>query len=279
MMTSALLFSGTYVSVRELSGTLTSFELVFYRAAIALLATLPWLIRTRAARLRTRRLKTYGIRAAASYIGMVSWFYALANMPLANATSLMFTVPFFTVMFASLLIGETVGWARWAGIASGFVGVLIVVRPGVMEVGLPVFAVLFTATMYGWSNCLTRSLALTEDSNAVVFYMFALIAPLAIGPALWFFTMPEWADVPWILALGLVTAVAQYCFTRALAIAPTGVAMPFFYMQLPGAALLGFVVYAEKPDMWIWVGAAVIAASGYLILRREQRLERAGGAG
>ena len=276
MTTSSLLFALTYVAVRELSTTLTSFEIVFYRVAIALLACLPWLIRTRAAGLRTRRMKDYAIRAAAAYIGMVSWVFALANLPLATATTLSFTIPFFTVMFAALLIGEVVGWARWAGIAAGFVGVLVVVRPGMIEVGLPVIAVLFTATCYGFANCTTRSLALTEDPNASVFYLFALIAPLALGPAIWFFTVPAWADVPWILALGLVTAVGQLCFTRALTVAPNSVAMPFFYMQLPCTALLGFLFYAERPDIWIWAGAAIIAGSGYVIARRESTLERAG---
>lgn len=276
MTLSSFLFAITYVAVRELSETLTSFEVVFYRASIALLACLPWLIRTRAQGLRTRRMKDYVLRALAAYIGMVSWFFALANLPLATATSLSFTMPFFTVMFAALLIGETVGWARWAGIAAGFVGVLVVVRPGMMDVGMPVIAVLFTAVCYGYGNCSTRSLALTEDANASVFYLFALIAPLALGPAIWFFTMPTWADVPWILVLGLVTAVGQLCFTRALTVAPTSVAMPFFYMQLPCTALLGFLFYAERPDIWIWVGAAIIAGSGYVIARRESTLERAG---
>jgi len=276
MATSSLLFSGTYVAVRELSGTLTSFELVLYRSIVALLATMPWLIRTRGLTLRTKRIPIYGLCALVAYAGTVSWFFALANLPLANATSLMFTVPFFTVMFASVLIGEPVGLARWAGIAAGFVGVLIVVRPGMITAGLPVFAVLFTATCFGLANCLTRSLALSEDATAIVFYTFALMVPLALGPALWFFNLPTWADLPWILVLGLITVVAQLCFTRALVVAPTSVAMPFFYMQLPGSALFGFLIYAERPDIWIWLGAAVIAGSGIVIARRESALERAG---
>ena len=269
MIAASLLYASSYVSVRELSDTISHYELVLFRMLFGLVFVLPLLMRIGISGLRTTRLRDYWVRAVLVYVGMVCWVYALANLPLAEAMSLIFTVPLFTVPMAALWLKERVGPHRTMAIVAGFCGALVIIRPGFAGLSLPALAVLFTAMIYGGCNVLTRSLTTTEHPDAVVFYMFALVVPLAAVPAAVTWITPTWADGPWIIALGATTAVAQMCFTRSLAAAPMGVVMPFFFLQLPVGASLGFLLYGEAPDRWVWIGAAIICVSGYAIARRE----------
>ena len=272
MVAASFFYALTFVTIRELSRSFSVFEMVLFRAALAVAFMLPWLVRSGIGALRTSRWKLYAIRAVVSYTGMVCWFYGLANLPLADATALIFTAPFFTLIFLSLAIGEHVGLRRWLAIGLGFAGALIVIRPGLVEITLPTFALLYTAVSYGGSNAATRALAITETPNAVVFYMFALALPLALGPALADWTTPGWADLPLIAALGILSLVSMQCMTRALAAAPAGIVMPLFYLQLPFVAALAYVLYSEIPGIWIWVGGGLICSTSYYIARTETRL-------
>jgi drug/metabolite transporter (DMT)-like permease len=274
MTLSSAFYALTYVTIRELSASFGVFELVFFRATVGMLAMLPWLMRAGVRALRTTRTKVYAIRVVATYSGMLCWFYGLANLPLADATALMFTSPFFTVIMLRVTLGELVGARRWLAICLGFAGAMIIIRPGFATVGLATLAVLYTAVSYGASNASTRALAITENPNAVVFYMFALVVPVSLGPAVATWVMPAWADVPMILAFGILSLVSMMCMTRGLGAAPASVVMPVFYLQLPLVAILAYLWYAEKPDPWIWVGAAVICASAYYIGRAETRRAR-----
>jgi drug/metabolite transporter (DMT)-like permease len=263
-----------YATIRELTGTFSVFQITFFRAAIGVLVMMPWLARAGAGALRTGRWRLYGARAAVTYTGMVCWFYGLAHMGLADATALMFTAPFFTVIFLSLVVGERVGLARWTAIATGFLGALVIIRPGFAEVGLATAALIYVALSYGVTNAFTRMLALTESTNAVVFYMFALVLPLSLVPAVLTWTMPRPGDVPMILAFGVLSVAAMQCWTRALAAAPGAIVMPISYLQLPFVGLVAFAFYGEVPGWHIWLGGAIIVASSYTVARAEARRAR-----
>ena len=277
MVGSSILYALTFATIRELSDKFSVFELSFFRAAIGVLMLTPWLLRAGPGALRTTRARLYLLRAVVSYTGMVCWFFGLANLPLADATALMFTAPFFSVIFLSIWLGETVGRQRWMAVIAGFAGALIVVRPGFAEFSLAMGALLYTAVAYGGSNAATRALAITEDPNRVVFYMFALMVPLSLGPAVAKWTTPGWIDVPLILAFGVLSVLSMVCLTRSLAAAPAAIVMPFVYLQLPLVAVIGFILYGEVPGPTVWVGGGVICAAGYYIARAERRRARAAG--
>jgi drug/metabolite transporter (DMT)-like permease len=114
-------------------------------------------------------------------------------------------------------------------------------------------------------------LATTENPNAVVFYMFAILVPLSIGPAAADWISPGWADLPMILAFGVLSLISMQSWTRSLAAAPASVGMPLVYLQLPFVAVLGFLFYGQTSDLWTWVGGAVICASGYYVFLAEAR--------
>lgn len=273
-ITSSATYALTYATIRELSGTFSVFQITFFRATIGVLFMLPWLIQGGIAALRTDRPYLYGGRALITYTGMICWFYGLAHVGLADATALMFTAPFFTIIILALWIGERVGALRWAAVAVGFVGALIIIRPGFAEVGLATAALVYVAVSYGASNAATRALAITEPTNAVVFYMFALVLPLSLVPAILTWTMPRPTDLPMILAFGVLSWVSMQCMTRALAAAPAAVITPMYYLQLPFVGVVAYALYGEVPGWHIWVGALIIVTSSYFVVHSEARAAR-----
>ena len=276
MMAATFFYAFTFVAIRELTRDFSVFELSFLRAGMGMLAMLPWLAGAGLTALRTRRLKLYCVRAVVTYSGMVCWFYGLANVKLADATALLFTSPLFTVAMLAVVLGEPVTRRRLAALGAGFAGAMIIIRPGFADITLPVVALLYTTVAYGAVNAITRSLALTDNANAVVFYQFALVVPVSAGPAALDWITPGWGDAPLILVFGALSVVSMQCFTRALGAAPAAVVMPVFYLQLPVIAVLAFVFYGEVPDIWVWIGGVVICWASYDIARRETRGRAAG---
>ncbi len=271
MSAASFLYAFVYVVIRRLTETVPIMELVLFRAVLGVVVMTPWLIRAGFGALRTQRTGMYAGRTLVSYSGMLCWFYALANMPLADATSLMFTLPLFTVLLAATFLGERVGLDRWIATAIGFAGALIIIRPGFVEVGIAAGAALYTALSYSGGNVMTKSLVRTEESNAIVFYNFALLGVVSVGPAFAVWTTPAWGDVSWILVFGVLSVLAQQCITRSFAAAPASVVIPFQFLKLPFVAAIALLWFAERPDPWTWLGALVIFASTYGIARRAAR--------
>ena len=280
MISAAVFFAGIISCGRALGGRFGAFEIVAIQTVISTLLMVPWLLRGGYAKLRTRRAVGYGLRAVLSMAAMVTMFLALQTLPVADVTALLFTIGLFTVMFAAIALREAVGAKRWVALVVGFAGALIIIRPGFAQFSWALVLMMVCALTFGAANVFTRSLATTEDANAVVFYNYLLMGLLALPPAIAEWRMPEWGDAPVLVILGVVTLLAQQSFTRSFVFAPPAIVMPAYYLQLPLAAVIGFFAFDEVPDVWVWLGAGVICASTYYITRDEQRAAakaRAGG--
>lgn len=271
MTFAALFFSILAASVRDLSQRYPAFELVFFQSAVTVVCLLPWAIRAGMAKLRTRRPGVHAVRAVASFVGMWAMFFALKRMPVADATAFLFTTPLFTILIVSAVMHEHVGPRRWLAILAGFSGALVIVRPGLVEVSWPVAVMALAALCFGIVNATTRILARGDDPNFLVLTMYAPMLAMSVAPAITEWRPAQSNDLLLLMLMGIATVCAQQCVTRSLATAPPAVVMPAHYLQLPFAAVVGFAVFAEVPDVWIWVGAAIIAGSTYYILRTEGR--------
>lgn len=267
MIGASAFFALTYVTVRELAQTMSVFTLVFIRCVFGILVLVPWLLRNGRGALKTRRWKIYAIRAVTTYTGMVTFFYGLRTVELADANAIQFTGPFFTVILLQIFVGERVGLDRWIAICFGFAGALLIVRPGFEVVVPAMLGIVYTAFAYGASNAATRALSTTEDKNAVVFYMFAMMLPLSIGPAVLDWTTPGLSDLPLLGFFLLIGYLSIHCVTRAYVHAPAAALTPAYYAQLPMVSAMAYAFYAEVPDTLTWIGAAVICVSGYWIAR------------
>jgi drug/metabolite transporter (DMT)-like permease len=204
----------------------------------------------------------------------------LRYVPLPTAAAISFTGPFIVTALAPLVLGEAVGGWRWMAVALGFAGALVVVRPGLEgadPAALLFFGSAFTSALY---QLLTRKLAAHDPAETSITYIalagFVLTTlPL---PLVWE-TPRSWGDAAIFLGLGLFGGFGHYFLVRAFEIAPAPFVSPFNYLQLIGAALLSVVIFGQFPDAFVWIGAAIIAASGLFMLSLERRKLGGGNAG
>lgn len=249
-------------------------ELVFYRFAFGLPPLLAWIAWTRDFGVwRTRRPLAHFTRGVLGLMTMSLAFSALALLPLAEATTISFVAPLFSVALSALLLGERVGRYRWAAVATGFAGVLIVMRPGSSDLPpLGLAIALLAAAGVAAVTITIRQIGRTESAPTTVLW-FTGISMLATGALLPFFGEAHdpatWAV---LAALGLFGGLGQLFLTAALRFAPVSVVVPFDYSQLLWAVLLGWWLFEAQPPATTWAGAAVIVGSGLFTLWREQRL-------
>lgn len=274
MTAAALGFSVMNVVIRMVSAELDPLQIAFFRNLFALSFMLPWLMRVGFTSLRTTRLGMHVWRAVFGLAAMVCWFYAIALLPLAEAVALNFTVPLFATAGAAVVLSETVRARRWTATVVGFLGVLIILRPGFADVtpamALPVVAAAFMAT----ATLIVKSLSRTEAPGTVVLYMNLILTPLSLIPAAFVWRWPDGSTWLLLILLGVVAALAHLALTRAYAAADASFVVPFDYARLPLIAVIAYFAFGEVPGLWTWVGGAVIAASTLYILRREARLPR-----
>jgi drug/metabolite transporter (DMT)-like permease len=275
MLLSNVFYALIYVVVLGLSESFDVNQIVFFRAVLGSAFMLPWLFTVGIGALYTRRLPLYLWRMLFSYLGAVAWMYGIAGMPLADANALMFTMPLFTLILATIWLAERPGMHRWSATCVGFAGALIILRPGMIEVSFAALATLFAAALFSGALIGTKLLTATENPNAMVFYLYTLMIPCAAVGAIFNWTPPEVRHIPLLLALGICTVGAQQFQTRAFRAAPASLVVIVNYVQLPIIALLGWLIFGQSTDIWTWTGAAVICASTYYVSYREGRRKRA----
>ncbi|QPQ55615.1 DMT family transporter [Allosphingosinicella flava] len=252
-------------------------ELVFYRFAFGLPPLLGWIILSgNYGAWRTRRPLAHLARTAIGLSSMVFAFSALDYLPLAEATVISFAAPLFSVILSVLVLKEQVGRHRWSAVAIGFVGVLVVMQPGGTHlpiVGLIVAAV--AAFGVACVNITIRQIGRTEGAQTTVLW-FTLSSMLVVGLFfMHFYARPHdgwtWAI---LVALGLAGGAGQLFLTASLRFAPVPVIVPFDYLQLLWAVLLGWLLWSTQPSPATWAGAAVIIGSGLYTIYREQKIGR-----
>jgi drug/metabolite transporter (DMT)-like permease len=225
------------------------------------------------ASLRTKRIGAHVTRMGIGLTAMYLNFLAMTLLPLAEATAIGFAVPIFSVLLAALVLGEPTGRWRWSAVIIGFLGVIVVVQPGGGHVPLTggavaVAAALLTAAV----TIVIRRLGATEAAATTVFWFAASsLVPLAILMP-WFAGSHDSTTWAIILGLSLAGGLAQLTLTGALRLAPVALVMPMDYTSLVWASLFGFLLFAQVPNTWTWVGAPILIGSGLVVLWREHRL-------
>jgi drug/metabolite transporter (DMT)-like permease len=251
-------------------------ESLFYRQAGSALCAIALIAAgTGLASLRTRRVGAHVVRMVLGVTAMGLNFMAMIMLPLAEATSIGFTVPIFATVLAALLLGEPTGKWRWGAVAAGFIGVLVIIQPGRGEVATAGAAIAIAAAiMTAAVTIAIRHLGATEKASTTVFW-FAVSSLVPLGLLMMRYGGMHDGQTWAILAgLAVVGGLAQLTLTGALRLAPVALVMPMDYTSLLWATLLGFWIFAELPTPWVWAGAPIIIASGLVIVWREHRLSR-----
>ena len=260
--------------VRHLTASFDPLEVVFFRNLFGLVAMLPWLTRHGVGVLRTQRIGLHVLRAALGMLAMFLWFTTLSLMPLAEATALSFTAPMFTSILAVLILGEVMRMRRWAATAIGFAGAVVILRPGTGTLDPAAFLALASAAVWASANVLVKVMSRTESAGAVVTYLTLFLTPFSLIPALFVWQTPTIEQLGWFALLGVAGSAGHFCLIRSLAAADATVVVPFDYLRLPIVALIAYVAFGQVPDVWIWLGGGLIAASGIYIAHREAQLRQ-----
>lgn len=261
--------------VKWLAASYPTVQIMFFRSLCALPPILLMVLRgagtvgNALVMLRTRQPWGHGLRSVFGCGAMLLFFYSYKFLPLAEVTAIAFAAPIFIACLSVWLLRERVGLHRWSAIVVGFLGMLVIVRPGAGLLESAALIVVAATLFYALAIIQIRKLSRSEPSTTIAFW-FTAFCTVITGLALPFFWLtPDLTDLLLLVAVGLIGGAAQLCMTRAYGLAPAAVVAPFDYVHLLWAVAIGWYVWGDFPDLVTWIGSAIVIASGLYILYRE----------
>lgn len=270
MAAAALCFSASLSLVKALQDFgMTVFQAVLMRQVLGLIIFLPMLVRSWPEIIGSNVLPRHFVRAAFGFLGMCSAYYSLSLIHLADSVALQFTLPFFVMIFAVWILGERLRAHRVIATAIGFVGVMLIIRPGFGDLNYGIFFALAGAAFYAASDVNARRLARDDPLPAIMVWNFLFTIPLAAIPGtIWWASPPP--DAWWsVLAFAVAGVGAQFCLTRSLSVAEAGLVAPVLFLRLPIIALVGYLWFGQDTEIWTWAGAGVIFLATIWMTRAE----------
>lgn len=274
MLGSTVFFALMAVCIRLASATLETYEVAFFRNLFGLLALLPLLRGRIRASLRTAQLPRYGLRSALGVGSMLCGFWAIGHLPMAQAISLSYSTPLFVTIAAVLFLGERVRARRWAAVVVGFVGVLVIVRPGSAQFSLGSLVAIGAAVLSAVVAIQIKQLSRVDPADTIVLWTYLFWVPISLLPALAVWRWPEGIAWAWVVATGVLGTGGQLLWTRALKLGEVSALTPISFMQLPIVAIFGWLLFDEQISRWTVLGAAIIFGANAYIAHREAVLAR-----
>jgi drug/metabolite transporter (DMT)-like permease len=276
MVLAALCLTGMAATIRHLSSGLDTFELIFFRYFFGVVFMLPWLIRTGKGALRTARFPLYLLRVAVTFVASLCFFKALGLISLADTTAAIFTRPLFAALLAIVFLSEVVTSRRWIAMAMGFAGVLVMVRPGFAEINIGVPLAVAAAAFAAINPLVIRVLTRTDSPDTVTFFAAIMLTVVAAVPAYLVWRTPSPEELFWLAFMGCCGTFGQRAVARSFQAGEVSLVLPFDYVRLIFAAIVGYAVFTELPVIWTWIGGTVIFASTVYLARTEARAKGAG---
>ena len=258
MLLTTLSFVALSISVRVLSVDMSVVQIVFLRCFFGILLFLPWIAGEGVGALKTKKFGQHFFRAIFMGVGMILWFAAIGALPLGDAIALHFTLPLFMIIFAAIFLGEKVDAVRWIATSIGFIGVLVVLRPGFQVIEWAHYFVLMSGALYGANHVITKFMSGTETPNATAFYMKLLILPGAAAALPFYWSIPNWDNLGWILILGITGTTAHTCLLKAMRHADASALAPIDFLRLVFSSIAAYFLFGDISDVWTYVGASVI---------------------
>ena len=266
-----MLFVGVTVAVRYLGTSMNPVQAAFIRYCFGIVLILPLLSRAGVMSLDRDRLGFHALRGLVHGGGVILWFLAMSRIPISEVTALGFTTPIFVTLGAAVFLSERLKPYRVAAVLIGFIGALLILRPGLRVIDIGALAQLGAAPLFACSYLLAKSATRREASSMIVVLLSVFCTLTLALPALLVWRTPTLEE---LLLLGLTALLAtsgHYCMTRALEAAEVSAVQPFTFLQLVWAPILGLILFDETPDVWIWIGGAVIVGSATWMAQQEVR--------
>jgi drug/metabolite transporter (DMT)-like permease len=271
MLLTGMLFVGVTVAVRYLGTSMNPVQAAFIRYCFGIVLILPLLSRAGVMSLDRDRLGFHALRGLVHGGGVILWFLAMSRIPISEVTALGFTTPIFVTLGAAVFLSERLKPYRVAAVLIGFIGALLILRPGLRVIDIGALAQLGAAPLFACSYLMAKSATRREASSMIVVLLSVFCTLTLALPALLVWRTPTLEE---LLLLGLTALLAtsgHYCMTRALEAAEVSAVQPFTFLQLVWATILGLILFDETPDVWIWIGGAVIVGSATWMAQQEVR--------
>jgi drug/metabolite transporter (DMT)-like permease len=256
------------VAGREATRELNVFQIMEVRSLLGFLFLAPMIHRGGGFdALRTKRLPLHAARNLIHYAAQLGWFFALTLIPIGQVVAIEFTMPIWTAILAASFLGERMTAWKATAIALGMIGVVVIVRPATGEINPGQLIALGAAVGFGVSMVLVKSLTRTESALAVIFWMLVVQSAAGLLPTLYLWTWPSATAWAWTGVIAICGTFSHYCLASAMRHADATVVVPMDFLRVPLTATAGWLIYAERLDLFTVLGAALILTGNLLNLR------------
>lgn len=273
MLAGMFLFSAADMLAKLLTDSFHPVQIIWFRQLALAIGVLIMLARVGGSVLHSSRPLLQILRGVLVVCSGVLFVFAVAYVPLADAVAATFVAPFFLTIMAAVILGEKVGVRRWSAVAVGFVGALIIIRPGMGVIHPAVILVVAAAAFYATRQVIGRLLADTDKTATTVAYT-ALTAIVIISLPLPFIWQTPQTAAQWLslLAMATLAGIGEVMVIKALEVAEAAVVAPIHYTLIIWGVIYGYLVFGQLPDQWTFLGTAIIVAAGIYTLRRDRKV-------
>jgi len=263
--TAAIMVSG----IKLLSQDLNPFMIAFYRCLFGVIIMLPFMIYYYPEAWKTHNIKLQFVRCAINVYSMISWFTAIGTLQLEKAAAIGFTTPLFTTILAIIFLGEIIRIQRITALIVGFIGILVVIRPGYIPFESGALWLLSAAITFSIVIIIVKKLTEKDSSLTTAFYQMAFMVPPTFFIALFFWESININQFLLFIFVAIAGFITQFSFAQCLKMAETTFIMPIQFTKLIWLSLIGYFFFMEVPDIWTWIGASIIFSSILFIAYRE----------
>ena len=264
-------FFGSFMGagVKFLSDDLHPIIICFYRSLMGLILITPFVVRNNFRALQTKNIRLQIFRASINVISMICWFSAIGKMHFEKATALGFTTPLFTTVLAVIVLGEIIRFHRTAALLLGFIGIIIIIRPGYVPFEFGTILMLVASFSFSFVLIFVKKLSATDSSITIIFYHLLYMTPIFFILSLFYWENISLNQLIIFTLMGASGLLSHWCLAQAFKMSDTTFVMPLQFTKLIWASLIGLFLFAEQPDIWTWVGGVIIFISVVYITFRE----------
>ena len=264
-------FFGSFMGagVKFLSDDLHPIIICFYRSLMGLILITPFVVRNNFRALQTKNIRLQIFRASINVISMICWFSAIGMMHFEKATALGFTTPLFTTVLAVIVLGEIIRFHRTAALLLGFIGIIIIIRPGYVPFEFGTILMLVASFSFSFVLIFVKKLSATDSSITIIFYHLLYMTPIFFILSLFYWENISLNQLIIFTLMGASGLLSHWCLAQAFKMSDTTFVMPLQFTKLIWASLIGLFLFAEQPDIWTWVGGVIIFISVVYITYRE----------
>jgi len=246
----------------------------FFRFFLGLVIILPYIIKKKDAVLKTTHLKQHFLRAILGLPAMLLYFSALVLLPIEKLTAISFVVPLLVTILAVFFLGEKIYIYRTLALILGFGGMLVIIRPGFVDISIGVYMVLFSALLWSINIIITKKISKDDSAITILAYQSIFMSLLSFFIVLFFWEMPSLKTFIYLILAAMCGTVLHLTLNHAFKLVDVSMTQPYSFLNLVFASIIGYFVFDEMPDLYTWIGALIIFTGVLIISYREMKLDK-----